>query len=477
MKKMKIEQNTWKSFGKFIKEQREDKGLSQAELISKTELSTTVVTDMEGGYRPSSRKTLTRVAKVLGYTSANSLLLAAGYGHEDKWKKIVAVIRQSVLDDAHISQLPSLFEDTIRLPIVDVYVELYLTKGNAQKPNVNQLVQHKTIAEKRLDAEDRHYATRLSASDALDDEFAKRVLILGDPGTGKSSLLRKIALDISQGVWQTYELAFFVEVRSFWLDTKKTKPSLIDYTMDRVLAGIKNLNIEDQQEFQSLLIKNSEKIVFLIDGLDEIADDEDAVRSIYGELQKGSFNWIATSRPAGLVRAPNELRRYNIAELSEDGIEALITNWVDAAFGVGKPDSKDKILAEIFASNALVEMASNPFLLTAILFIKSLNFNEALPQTRIALYETLINKITDQARLSKKDNAILDKEAVDKLSVLSFSLFEREGGALQLFERDDWGRIFPDALDILDKKNTSSSIADRATLPLSPSSLSSLVFA
>lgn len=187
--------------------------------------------------------------------------------------------------------------------------------------------------------------------------------------------------------------------------------------------------------------------MFLVDGLDEIASRPDAVAEIYGELRSGTFNWIATSRQAGLISDPNEKRRFQLAGLDAERIETLIRKWIS----VTMVDSEnveinliaDNLIVEIMNSPSMLRMARNPFLLTAFIFLKSMNPDKGLPITKIGIYEALADNIVNYTRNHPTKN-LLSTQGLEALEQFSFSQFNSDNGLKHYFTDSDWDSFFKD---------------------------------
>jgi len=440
---MKISRQDWISLGKFVAKSGKEKFGSQDDFIAAVNTGPTTVKNLIYAKGSLTDNTVEKVSDALGFENVSALLTAAGIRDIGLKDTVFSVLVKNTLTNSHITHLPSLFEDTIRLPVTDAYSDLYLSQSRRLVPNLDRLVLHKTLRQKNHDKHSKLLSVRLSAKDALDDKVAKRQLILGDPGTGKSSLLRALTLEICSGDWRNYDLALFVEARSFWANYKKNKISILRYAFDSAIEE-STMSSCKKEEYYEMFQLWKDNVVLLVDGLDEIAGDSDAVSYVYNELQSGHFNWIATSRPAGLIRTPNEQRCYAIAPLTEDGIEALVGNWSNSQMeSTSATLVSNNLINEILSSDTLMTLAENPFLLTALIFLKSLNLEDPLPQTRISLFEMLIEKIGHQARLKTANRAVLDNESSKRLESFSYSLFSRQNETVQLFELEDWIEAYP----------------------------------
>ena len=69
-------------------------------------------------------------------------------------------------------------------------------------------------------------------------------------------------------------------------------------------------------------------------------------------------------------------------------------------------------------------MARNPFLLTALCFLKSEAPAEDLPTARIDVYSQLIERIGEQARGDTLDPAVMGEEASQALETFCFHLYD-----------------------------------------------------
>ena len=355
--------------------------------------------------------------------------------------EILQQLCNSIVEDPKLTRLPALFETDRALPLALAYVELRLAPRSPLTAAPALLEKRLSLTErlhKRIEA---RFASRRSPQEELDSARVRSTIILGAPGAGKSSLLRRIALDIAGGDWKHAVLPLFVEVRAYWRIRKARK----DLTMLRYALEQYEQTGSDLDQIEALVHhanrKNGRYTILLVDGLDEIASDSDAVDTIYGELEKlsGKTPWIATARPAGLMRSLNEDRRFELVELDEEAIECLIDNWSGAIADNGGyfPDP-DVLKAEILGSSTMRDMGSNPFLLTALCYLKSAAPSTPLPTSRIGIYETLLERISFQARRRHGDNNILSSATTSALSEFTFHLYDRPNGVMQIFGLDEW---------------------------------------
>jgi energy-coupling factor transporter ATP-binding protein EcfA2 len=220
-----------------------------------------------------------------------------------------------------------------------------------------------------------------------------RSVILGDPGSGKSSLLQYLAL-----VWakkttaERYQqrLPLFAELRLYGDDKERGNcKNLLDFFHH----GNTFCHL-DRQELDREL--KAGQAIALFDGLDEVFDPK--LRSeITTDIYRFSTDYpnvqiIVSSRWLGYKQ--EILTRANFQHLMlqdldlETQVPDFINRWHQFAFNdAPEGDKKRKILLETIQNThnkAIRELAGNPLLLTLMAII---NRSQTLPKERFKLYE------------------------------------------------------------------------------------------
>lgn len=345
-------------------------------------------------------------------------------------------IGEAIRSSHKLTHLPALFETDRSLPLTVAYVDLSISMSQVHQSAPNLLELNQTLAEKINKRIEARYAIRKEPQDYLDQAIRKTTLILGAPGSGKSSLLRQIALDIAKNKYKHLKTPLFVEARNYWA-SKQNNPQL-----DLITFALQDLfplgkDIETLKKSLAIYAKYSKKkVVILFDGLDEIAGNEQAVEIIYNDLRKlnnSDLSLIITSRPAGLVGELGENQRCDMVDFDHESIECLIDNWGKRAETI----NVEKLKLEIFGSSALVDMSRNPFLLTVLCYLKSEIPDQNLPQSRIGVYETLMELITLQAQ--RRNRSVLRPDDVQQLAAFCLYLYKDcPNGPMQIFKMSHW---------------------------------------
>ncbi|WP_431192439.1 NACHT domain-containing protein [Rhodopirellula bahusiensis] len=223
-----------------------------------------------------------------------------------------------------------------------------------------------------------------------DDPKVELQVILGDPGSGKSSLLRFLALRWARiedvNLRYTQPLPLLIELREYnrWTCSGGK-------CFEKYLHEASTWHRLNQHTLKHLLAQ-PDRVVLLLDGLDEVFDPAER-ELVVNDIQRFSNDYkqvqiTLTSRVVGYK--PQRLRdadfrHFMLQDLDKDQIEDFLQLWHEITFD--KPEEaepKRKRLAKaIENSPSIAQLAGNPLLLTMMAI---LNRNQKLPDDRVDLY-------------------------------------------------------------------------------------------
>ena len=239
------------------------------------------------------------------------------------------------------------------------------------------------------------------AEQLLSQSQSRRVVILGAPGSGKTTLMSYFAVMLAQqkpdilGLdADTDWLPILIRMRDFAINLDK---SLIDYA--RVFAentmSVKPLPVGFFEHWLS-----DGRALILLDGLDEVAEDakrNDVVRRIENFLGQFDRNRaIITSRPAGYRRDffhTEEFPHYQIEPFDDQKISNFIENWYNSRFqDQAEAERRKQSLRKALDDHDRIKLlARNPLLLTIIALIH--RYQAVLPKERFELYNCAVKTL------------------------------------------------------------------------------------
>ncbi|NER03852.1 MAG: NACHT domain-containing protein [Okeania sp. SIO3C4] len=300
------------------------------------------------------------------------------------------------------------------------------------------------------------------ASQLLSENKSQKFVILGGPGSGKTTLMSYFALMLAQKQSQVLGLdsdrdwlPILIRIRDFVKNLDKTIPEHI-----RAFAET-NMALQDLPTgfFEHWL--EDGRALILLDGLDEVAEEGkryDVVKRIQAFLGKFDKNpAIITSRPVGYRRDffnTAEFPHYQMQSFDDDKISLFLDNWYNSRFADPQQAQrwKESLQRALGENDRIKLLARNPLLLTIIALIH--RYQAVLPKQRNKLYEkaveTLlvswdeIKELSSQQRLKH-----LDMDDLKRLMELLAYWVHTQGK----FGNEEEGGTLIDKGDLIEKLN------------------------
>ncbi len=380
-----------------------------------------------------------------------------------------------ILNTSEFTKLPSLFDSSENFPITDMYVELTVARSYGFADPL-RLVRGKTLAEEQEARHQQRYVRHINIDQCIHNPKHHHIVILGDPGSGKTSLLKYLCLKIANGESKRWVLPLFISLRRYWLEKqKKPSLSLLHYIAITLSSIADNTNFpmqhslylgstytEGKREIDAIenvlsYLSSAEQknVIFLLDGFDEIATSFNAVETVSEEIRLlgMGFSWVLTSRFTGFYGGINEDICYEVVSLDKRGIEALVTNWFRNTKQEQAEEKAQSVIKQVNNNTKLRDIARNPFLLTLLCYVQNYNQQLLLPVQRSDVYAELIKLIQQQLRTKQCDNTLFRKFELDYVCRFSHYLYtEVDNAPLQVFEYEHWDACAaPDIPPDLDK--------------------------
>ncbi len=251
------------------------------------------------------------------------------------------------------------------------------------------------------------------------------LMVLGDPGIGKSTFLRKVGLEALKGNKDSYQHSLtpvLLELKNF-KENEINIQALIEEEFK--ICGFPNVekNISNKLEKGELLI--------LLDGLDEVptANVNNVIEKIKDFVDRHYKNrFILSCRTA----ARTHLRRFTdieIVEFDDQQIQSFIEHWFSSELDRKNETAKNcwELLQKEEYKSAK-ELAHTPLLLTFLCLVY--DENQSFPTNRSRLYQDalriLLEKWSAEKRLSNRglvyENLSIEQEEI-LLSEIAYQNF------------------------------------------------------
>lgn len=266
----------------------------------------------------------------------------------------------------------------------------------------------------------------------VDDAFSgsKKNIIIGDPGAGKSSLLRFLVLDI---------LSPNPKLENFSKQYGKLLPVWLPFAFIT-----KQLNKDDSlsiPEILKLWLKSNDhghlfelvsesledaRLLFVIDGIDEwsgIPSAQQAITRLETICAKNNSHVIYSSRPYGfrlLKNSFSELRTLNLAPLSSTQQQLFVLGWYEQWLLLQKNAGNkehshtltDRFIQELNRTKELKKLAETPLLLSILILQKFKNL--VLSNNKLEALKEITEYLIDKHPAKRKINAgIVDNNTND----------------------------------------------------------------
>ena len=270
--------------------------------------------------------------------------------------------------------------------------------------------------------EDRDCPRRSGIEVANESQF---LMVLGQPGSGKTTFLRKVGLEamkLNTGEFRHSCLPVFLELKRLKGDEPDLKKAIIDQ--------FRSSRFPQPEEFIDRALDQG-KLLLLLDGLDEVpANSQEPaiaqIQSLANEYNKNRF--VASCRTAAYRKDFANFTEVVIVAFDDAQIQQFIGNWFSSqADRQAETAEKCWNLLKQPGYEAAKELAQTPLLLTFLCLVY--DDSQDFPKNRAALYgealDILLKKWAAQKRLQRDPiwqefSPELEKEMLAELAYQTF---------------------------------------------------------
>ncbi|WP_417327874.1 NACHT domain-containing protein [Halarcobacter sp.] len=251
----------------------------------------------------------------------------------------------------------------------------------------------------------------------------KAFLVLGDPGSGKSTSLRKLCFDLLGDVEKTNRVPIYVNLKEWIIDKKwdednpPTATELHTFIKENMINRLDNVcDTKFINQYFDRLLENGH-LFLVLDSFDEIPavlDEEDSSWLI-NELSKIIYKFLLNGHDSRGLLSSRIFRKptndfnvnisYEIKPLDDDKIIAIMRKRID---------NKEDLIIKLFKEKPeLLSLSRNPFS-SALISLYIENHNK-LPINQSQIYEDFINEQLNLS-LSRPNVKKLDNNLIIDIS-------------------------------------------------------------
>jgi len=239
----------------------------------------------------------------------------------------------------------------------------------------------------------------------------RTVVLLGDPGSGKSTFINRLCLAFARGIWTGLDnfpkpdrlrLPVLLILRDFanWISRENVTEGDAALLREYLVHDLERRNLGFAVNLVEGALERETGAMVFLDGLDEVPPEQRkivlaAVRAFVDRYD--SARLLLTCRVVTYERPewqlPAQFRSHRLAPFDRAKIDQFVTVWYEE-IGRRTNDASDRYqqlaaaLKEALRRSDLVELASNPLLLTVMSLVHTQD--KVLPDHRVVLYERAV---------------------------------------------------------------------------------------
>lgn len=223
-----------------------------------------------------------------------------------------------------------------------------------------------------------------------------RLMVLGAPGSGKSTFLRKVGLEALYGNENEYQpnyLPVFLELKRFTQSEVNIQEKISQEFAD---CGFANPNELTENAL------NKGKLLILLDGLDEVNSQfkNQVIDNIEKFVEKYSENrFMISCRVADYKHKFKAFKEVEIADFDDIQIQQFINNWFQSKLDQERKTA-DKCWQILQSNEGIKELAHTPLLLTLIFLVY--DRSQLIPRNRSTLYQKALRILLEEWAAEKR---------------------------------------------------------------------------
>jgi predicted NACHT family NTPase len=241
------------------------------------------------------------------------------------------------------------------LKLSDVYIPLHVIRNDRNFRYATTEISANDNLRAKLAAANEKSVPALAVLEKL-----SRAIILGNIGSGKTTLLKQMALQCIAGNFQSHRIPITISLREF--SAAISHASLLDHIASQVLQS----GMLESSMVMQLFVQGG--LLLLVDELDELTPNDAnlAMRQIrnLADCFPGNY-WAIACRPTVSTQILEQFTEVELAGFNHQQVETFVHKWLPQLSN-STPLKPKILLAQLFSSPSISEIAANPLLLTLL---------------------------------------------------------------------------------------------------------------
>jgi len=332
---------------------------------------------------------------------------------------------------------PKISGKEIQMELLDIFVPLEINIDKSIMPNI--LEEKMPLLLQRSFEIDNPNKKEDKKKDPITSILKHRCLaILGDPGSGKSTLMKYLSIKVTYLRNSKDLLAntipLYIRISDYADYFKKNKKTLYEFITEHYDKQYQHI-FKEGFEYSNLLL--------LMDGLDEVTDTPLRIRvaeQVMDLIARYPYNqYVVTSRFVGYQESKlgGDFKHFKLMPFGLDEIRLFSKQWYEC---IARHTNKDydhakeqanSLSSSISRSPSVIRLATNPLLMTIIAMIHYKG--KKLPNKRVELYDISTETFLEywvQLRMDDKSQLKDKNEIIEILAPIAFEIHQNKSNAL-----------------------------------------------